>query len=57
MQRCYCGCVLAVLVIVFAWVDVSWAKYVLTVLGAMLALKALCGNCCCCSSKTGAGEV
>ena len=47
MSRCWCGVVLAVLVIVFAWVDVSWARIVLTVLGALLVIKALAGKCCC----------
>jgi hypothetical protein len=39
--------VLAVLVIVFAWLPVSWANIALTVLGAGLAIKALAGTCCC----------
>ena len=47
MSRCWCGVVLAILVIVFAWVDASWARIVLTVLGALLAIKALVGKCCC----------
>jgi len=41
--------VLAVLVIVFAWWQVSWANIALTVLGGLLALMALCGACCCTS--------
>lgn len=51
MSRCYCACLLAVLVIVFAWVDTSWARYVLTVLGVILAAKSLAGACCCASMK------
>ena len=47
MSKCWCGVVLAILVIVFAWIDVSWAKYVLTVLGALLVIKGLSGKCCC----------
>ena len=47
MSRCWCGVVLAILVIVFAWVDASWARIVLTILGALLAIKALVGKCCC----------
>ena len=47
MSRCWCGFLLAILVIVFAWVDASWARIVLTVLGALLAIKALGGKCCC----------
>ena len=52
MSKCYCGFGLAVLVIVFAWVPVSWANIALTVLGALLAVKALVGSsCCCCAPK------
>ncbi len=51
MSRCYCGCLLGVLVIVFAWVDVSWSSIALTVLGALLAIKALVGTCCCTAKK------
>ena len=47
MSRCYCGCVLGILVIVFAWLPVSWANIALTVLGALIAIKALIGTCCC----------
>lgn len=47
MSRCYCRAVLAVLVIVFAWVNVSWAPIALTVLGVLLAVSALAGVCCC----------
>ena len=51
MSRCYCRVVLSILVIVFAWLTVSWAKYVLTVLGAILAIQALAGACCCTSMR------
>ena len=47
MSRCWCGVVLAILVIVFAWVDASWARILLTILGALLAIKELVGKCCC----------
>lgn len=33
MSRCYCRVVLSILVIVFAWLSVSWANIALTVLG------------------------
>jgi len=49
MLRCYCRVVLSILVIVFAWLTFSWAKIVLTVLGAILAIQALAGACCCAS--------
>ena len=47
MSRCWCGAVLAILVIVFAWVDASWASIVLTILGVLLLTKGLAGKCCC----------
>ena len=47
MSRCFCGFLLGVLVIVFAWWNVTWAPIALTVLGALLAIKALAGSCCC----------
>ena len=51
MTRCYCSFLMAVLVIVFAWVQVSWANIALTVLGALLAARALSGTCCCAAKK------
>ncbi len=51
MSRCYCRVALSILVIVFAWLTVSWAKYVLTALGAILAIQALAGVCCCASKS------
>ncbi|MFZ9011434.1 MAG: hypothetical protein ACO20W_06015 [Anaerohalosphaeraceae bacterium] len=47
MSPCCCGILLAVLVIVFAWWDVSWANIALTVIGVLLLLKSLSGACCC----------
>ncbi len=47
MSRCWCGVLLAILVIVFAWVEASWARIALTILGALLVIKALAGKCCC----------
>ncbi|MHC4904696.1 MAG: hypothetical protein ACYTEN_02575 [Planctomycetota bacterium] len=47
MSPCCCGILLGVLVIVFAWWDVSWANIALTVLGALLVIKSLFGACCC----------
>ena len=51
MSPCWCKFVLAVLVIVFAWLDVSWGRYALTVLGGLLAILALVGSCCCGSKR------
>lgn len=47
MKLCFCRLVLAILVIVFAWVHVSWANIALTVIGALLVILALTGVCCC----------
>ena len=47
MSRCWCGVVLAILVIVFAWVDASWARVALTILGVLLVIKELVGKCIC----------
>ncbi len=51
MSRCYCRVVMSILVIVFAWLTFSWAKIVLTILGALLAIQALAGVCCCASRR------
>ncbi len=48
---CCCGALLGVLVIVFAWWKVAWGGVALTVLGALIVIKELIGQCCC-SSKT-----
>ena len=57
MSRCWCRFVLAILVIVFAWWQVSWANIALTVLGALLAVLALTGACCCTSMcKSGTSD-
>lgn len=47
MKPCFCRFILAVLVIVFAWWHPSWGKIALTVIGALLAILALVGVCCC----------
>jgi hypothetical protein len=46
---CVCRAVLAILVIVFAWLPGDWTKIALTILGALLAIAALIGTCCCAS--------
>jgi len=52
MKLCYCRFVLAILIIVFAWWNVTWAPIALTVIGAVLAIMALSHNkCCCCKHK------
>jgi hypothetical protein len=51
MKTCYCRLILALLVIVFAWWHVSWAHIALTVIGALLAILAIVGTCCCTGKK------
>lgn len=51
MKICFCRTILALLVIVFAWWNVTWAPIALTIIGAILALMALTGNKCCCQAK------
>lgn len=56
MKLCFCRLILAILVIVFAWWNPGWAKIALTVIGALLAILALTGVCCCrpkCEEKKG----
>ncbi|MCX6581109.1 MAG: hypothetical protein NT166_13100 [Candidatus Aminicenantes bacterium] len=47
MKLCFCRLILAILVIVFAWWNPGFAKIALTVIGALLAILALTGACCC----------
>ncbi|MFC1867014.1 hypothetical protein ACFL0H_02645 [Thermodesulfobacteriota bacterium] len=51
MKFCCCRIILAALVIVFAWVNVSWANIALTVIGALLIILALKKDFCCCMKK------
>ena len=51
MNICFCRAILAILVIVFAWIHVSWVHIALTVIGALLFLLALTDTCCCSSKK------
>ena len=44
---CCCSATLGLLVIVLAWVKVSWAPVALTVLGVLIILKEIFKNCCC----------
>ena len=46
-NQCWCRFILAVLVIVFAWLNVAWSNIALTIIGALLAILALTGTCCC----------
>ena len=51
MGFCFCRLVLAVLVIVFAWLHVSWSNVALTIIGVLLVLLALNKNFCCMAKK------
>ena len=47
MKLCFCRLILAILVIVFAWWNPGFTKIALTIIGALLAILALTGTCCC----------
>jgi len=47
MSKCWCRFAMAVLIIVFVWLDYSWSRIAITVLGILLAIMALIGTCCC----------
>ncbi|MGD9379717.1 MAG: hypothetical protein PVI51_04035 [candidate division WOR-3 bacterium] len=52
MSFCFCRFILAVLVIVFAWWNPSWANIALTIIGVLLAILALKRDFCCMAKKT-----
>ncbi len=47
MNCCYCTALFGILIIVFAWWNVSWAPIALTVLGVLVLLKGIINKCCC----------
>ncbi|MFH1226045.1 MAG: hypothetical protein V1684_02050 [bacterium] len=48
MKICWCGLIMAVLIIVLVWWwTPSWADWGITVLAALLAVKSFWGGCCC----------
>lgn len=47
MKPCWCKFVMSVLIIVFLWMDVSWAKIGITVVAGLIAVMSLWGGCCC----------
>lgn len=51
MKLCFCRVILAILVIVFAWLALPWTKIALTVVGGLLVILGLTGVCCCTSMK------
>jgi len=42
-----CKALMGLLVIVFAWWAVDWAKWALTVIGALMFVLSATGTCCC----------
>ena len=53
-KPCCCIAVVGALVVLFAWWKVTWGAIALTVLGVIIILKELIGQCCCssaCKSK------
>lgn len=51
MTFCFCRFILAVLVILFAWLNVSWAPIALTIIGVLLVILALKRDFCCMAKK------
>ena len=51
MSFCFCRFILAILVIVFAWLNVGWANIALTIFGILLAILALKRDFCCMAKK------
>ncbi|MHC4439670.1 MAG: hypothetical protein ACYS3S_20120 [Planctomycetota bacterium] len=49
MSKCWCRFAMAVLIIIFAWLDYSWTRIAIIILGILLAIMALIGTCCCAS--------
>ena len=47
MSKCWCRFAMAVLIIIFAWLDYSWTRIAIIILGILLAILALVGTCCC----------
>ncbi|MBT3182244.1 MAG: hypothetical protein HN337_07045 [Deltaproteobacteria bacterium] len=50
---CFCTAILGVLVVLFTWWTVSWGQIALTVLGALIVIRGLVGECCCSGDKKG----
>ena len=50
MKMCFCRFILAVAIVVLAifWWPAAWAKWVIIVAGAILAIMALFYQTCCC---------
>lgn len=58
MKLCFCRFLLAlgiVVLAVFFWPE-SWAKWIIVVAGALLAIMSLFYQTCCCRSLKGAGQ-
>jgi hypothetical protein len=53
---CWCAAAVGVLIVVFTWWDVSWGKYALTALGAIVAIMGIVNKCCCSEKKDEAGK-
>ena len=55
-RPCICTILLGILVIVFTWINVTWAATALTVVGVLTILKGIVGKCCCTSKGEGEGN-
>ena len=47
MNPCWCKTVMAILIIIFVWMDASWIKIAITIIAAIIVLMSLWGGCCC----------
>lgn len=52
MRFCFCRFILPALVILFAWLNVSWASIALTIVGVLLLAFSFTDQCCCRPKKT-----
>jgi hypothetical protein len=53
MTGCYCRFILALLVIVFAWLDTGYNQIILTILGLVILVMSIKPDfCCCCGKQT-----
>jgi hypothetical protein len=51
MAFCFCRFILAALVILFAWLNVSWSNIALTIIGVLLLVSGFSKSCCCTAKK------
>jgi len=45
-KPCWCGIIASLLIIVFAWMEASWANTVVTIIAVIVLLISIFGCCC-----------